>query len=235
MGILIILALLWIVWLVSSRRWRRRLKVPIAGFIVLLVLISPIGIGMGSWILTAFVPPDSGEPVEAIVVLGRGKDYRNLRVFEAWELWQAKRAPRIFASGMLDARPMVRTLRGIGVPEENLAGEECSQTTQENALFTASILRSQGVDKILLVTDPPHMLRSLLTFRSFRFRVIPHFSALPNQLSSQNQIMILLREYAGLVKYTFTGQFIPRSLDSLNSPPDEVTQKLQKWRCQVRG
>lgn len=233
MGILIILALLWIMWLVSSRRWRRRLRVPIAGFMVVLVLMSPIGIGAGSWILTAFVPPDSGEPVDAIVVLGRGEPYRNLRVSEVWELWQANRAPRIFASGMLDARPMVRTLKGIGVPEERLAGEECSQTTQENALFTASILHSQGVDKILLVTDPPHMLRSFLTFRSFRFHVIPHPSASPDRLSSQNQILTLLREYAGLVKYLFTGQFIPRSLESLNSPPAEVTYKMQKWRCRV--
>jgi hypothetical protein len=38
---------------------------------------------------------------------------------------------------MGDAHQIVQTLEEMGVPEQQLGGEECSQTTHENALFTA--------------------------------------------------------------------------------------------------
>lgn len=241
-----ILSMLGLLWLVSPHCWRRRLRVPLAGMAATLVVISPLGVQMGLrlglWGLTALLPADSGNPVDAIVVLGRGQVLRPLRVSEVWQLWQSKRAPQIFASGMRDARPIVQTLREAGVPKPSLLGEECSQSTQENALFTAAMLGAQGsqgsqgnqeAKEILLVTDPPHLLRSFLVFRSFGFQVIPHASPLPVQMTSKETLLLLLREYAALAKYALTGQFFPRSPASLNPPPAEVTHKIQNWKCKV--
>jgi uncharacterized SAM-binding protein YcdF (DUF218 family) len=204
-----------------------------SGITAMLVVISPVGIRIGLWGLTSLIPPDSGEPADAIVVLGRGADLRQHRIAEVWKLWQSNRAPKIFASGMSDARQMVRSLEEMGVPEQRLGGEECSQSTQENALFTSALLRSQGIKRIVLVTDSPHMLRSLLTFRSFGFHVIPHPSPQPTQYPLPDKIGNLLREYVGLAMYALTGQFNPHPTDVLNHPPTEVTQKIRDWVCRV--
>jgi len=231
MKFLIILALLWVLWLVIPRRWRRLLILPTVVLAIGSVLISPIGAKIGLWGLTAFVPPDSGESVQAIVVLGRGKSLRELRVSKAQELWQSDRAPRIFVSGMSDADAMMQSLKERGIPEQSLSGEECSQSTEENGAFTSAILHPQGVQRILLVTDPPHMLRSFLIFRSFRFQVIPHFSPMAIPSGLREYFRVQLREYLGLAEYALTGKFFLRNPISLHPPSEEVTHKLQNWNC----
>jgi uncharacterized SAM-binding protein YcdF (DUF218 family) len=133
---------------------------------------------------------------------------------------------------MGDAHQIVQTLEEMGVPEQRLGGEECSQTTHENALFTSALLHSQGIRKIILVTDSPHMLRSLLTFRSFGFHVIPHPSPQSTHYSLRNKIGNLLREYAGLAIYALSGQFSPHPVAVLNDPPAEVARKILDWSCQ---
>jgi uncharacterized SAM-binding protein YcdF (DUF218 family) len=231
MKLLILLALLWVLWLLMPRRWKWFWRIPLVGVASAAILLAFTNIDLGLWGLTALVPPDSGEPAEAIVVLGRGEAFRDSRVAEVKTLWQSDRAPRIFASGMSDAQSMIQALESNGIPTQSVFGEECSQSTEENAVFTNAILRPQGIRSILLVTDPPHLLRSVLLFRSFRFHVIPHASPLPAFSSPQAQDRLELREYLGLIKYATTGQFFPRPVTSLNQPPASVIQKLQDWQC----
>jgi uncharacterized SAM-binding protein YcdF (DUF218 family) len=129
---LILLTLIGITWLISSRRWRRRAVVPAAiGVLLYLGLTSPIGLSLASRGLTAPLPHDAGRPSDAIVVLGRGPEFRDRRAELTEELWQAQRAPKIFASGMLDAEFVVEQLQANGIPKTALAGEKCSQTTNE--------------------------------------------------------------------------------------------------------
>jgi uncharacterized SAM-binding protein YcdF (DUF218 family) len=228
---LIGLVVLWLLWLVSSRRWRRRLGVPIVVIALGLTIASPAGLALGQWGLTAALPSDTGEAVDAIVVLGRGYELRDARVGKAWELWRSQRASQIFVSGMLDARPIIQVLKDMGIPEQQLAGEECSQSTQENALFTFAILHPQDVKNILLVTDLPHMLRALLTFQHFGFHVIPIPVNLPTQLTSPMKLQVMFREYSGLIKYKLTGQFEVRSSEALEKPPAAISQKIRDWNC----
>jgi uncharacterized SAM-binding protein YcdF (DUF218 family) len=235
MEILIGLALLGILWLISPYRWQKSLRPFMIALFTGLVLFSPIGLQLGFWGLTAFVPLDAGDTTDAIVVLGRGPTLRASRVVELQELWQAKRAPRIFASGMMDARAIVQSLKELGMPAKVLSGEECSQSTEENALFTSAILRPEQVQKILLVTDSPHMLRSLLLFRSFGFQVVSHPIALSSQTAFHQQWLILIREFLALVISSLKGQFKPLSIESLDHPPQEVTQKMQDWQCWVQS
>ncbi|OLP20472.1 hypothetical protein BST81_00225 [Leptolyngbya sp. 'hensonii'] len=234
MEALIGLVLLWIGWLLSPRKWRQRLQVPFIIIALVWVLASPVGLTITLWGLTAPLPGDPGEPVDAIVLLGRGDPTRDYRAAAAQSLWQARRASRIFASGMLDARMLVQTLEEIGIPGSSLAGEECSQSTEENAAFTNAVLRPQGIQRILLVTDGPHMLRSFHIFRSFGFQVIPHPLALPAQLSYPARWGVVLRESLALIKSFFSGQFKLQPLEHLQTSP-EVTQKIQAWGCLVKG
>jgi len=228
-----VLAALCVLWLIIPYRRRWRWVWILAATVT--VLASPLGIAIGNWSLTVFLPSDSGEIVDAIVVLGRGDDLRNRRIVETWKLWQANRAPQIFASGMLDARYIVQELQAIGVDKYRLGGEECSQSTEENALFTAALLYPKGVKRILLVTDSPHMLRSLRMFQSFGFRVIPYPIPLPDNLQTVQKIPILVREYAALVQYTVSGRFQTHPSSELITPPAAVTQKIQDWKCRVVG
>lgn len=213
----ILLSLILLPWFVRPLR-RRRMQ---ATGVVLLLLYGLVGapavMQAGNQILTSFLPQDAGQPVDAIVVLGRGKALRPERTQVAADLWQAERAPLVFASGRGDAKPIVQGLVKRGVPKRATDGEPCSRTTEENAQFTAALLRPQGVQQILLVTDPPHMLRSFLTFQSLGFRVIPHPNPLPPELNTRREAFLLVREYLGLVSYGLLGRFFPRE-----APPAEV-------------
>lgn len=207
--ILVVLPLLFLIflpWIVPRFRWKRLWS----GFATLLLITYfsaqfPLATAAANKGLVAFIPEDRGQNADAIVVLGRGEQFRHSRVEVAANLWESQRAPLIFASGVGDGTEIVQKLAQEGIPETALSEEHCSQTTKENALFTASVLQPQGVKRIILVTDPPHMLRSVLTFRNVGFEVIPHTSPAPH-LPQTRKAMMMFYEYMGLVKYGLKGE-----------------------------
>ena len=211
--ILPLVALILIPWLITRLRWKRQLSG--LGTILLVayfIATFPLTVAVANKGLVAFVPNDPGITADAIVILGRGESLRESRVEVAADLWKAQRAPQIFASGRGDGEKIVEMLRADGIPATALDQESCSQTTEENALFTASMLKPQGIKRILLVTDPPHMLRSLLTFRAQGFRAFPHPSPLPTNLAGNRKALIVFYEYAGLVSYGLKGYIAPASV-----------------------
>ncbi len=236
MEALILLTLLGVFWLVSSRRWQRRVIKPMTLVVLLgLLVTSPWMAQLATWGLTVPLPTDRGERTDAIVVLGRGVALQSRRVELVYQLWQDKRAPRVFTSGMMDAKQMIELFQQKGLSGSILSGEECSQSTEENALYTASILYPQGVRKILLVTDSPHILRSFLLFRSFGFTVLPQFSSLPDRWTALQQMTVILREYVGIVHYALMGRFKQRSTLELEHPPSAILEKFNEWNCRVQG
>lgn len=233
---LIFFATLWVLWLVSSRRRKRRVILPLATIgLSYLFLTSPIALALASLGLTFSLPPDAGEKTDAIVILGRGEPLRSYRVEVASDLWQARRAPKIFASGMLDAEEAIAKLQNGGIPKIQLSGERCSQTTEENAQFTAAVLHPQGIHKILLLTDAPHMLRSQILFQSFGFMVTPHPIPLPLHWSTTEQLGSVLREYVGLISYRWQDRLRQRTQSEIDRPAAEVTDRLKTWNCRVLG
>ena len=234
MEILIVLVLIGIVGMIIPRRWRRRFLLPFSLVLVLcLVITSPWGVDLATKGLMVNLPEDTGEPVEAIVILGRGEKFRQRRIEIAEKLWQQQRASRVFASGMLDAEFMVKQFETNGIPKTALSGERCSQSTEENALFTSAVLYPQQVQKILLITDSPHMMRSVLVFRAMGFDVIPYPIPLADHWSATQKSRLLLREYLGLLEYSLTNRFRQRSVEELRNPPTDVTSKLVNWNCQL--
>jgi len=232
---LVILSLMCMIvlpWTTKRLPWRRQLSG--LGTVLLLIYFTaqlPLTIDFASKGLVKFLPADSGLVADAIVVLGRGVPLRNYRVETAAELWQDHRAPLIFASGVGDAPQIIQHLREAGIPSQALEGEDCSRTTEENARFTARELQPQGVKRILLVTDPPHMWRALLTFRSFGFEVIPHISPLPPNLATNRKARIVFYEYMGLVSYGLQGRFLPQGLPEVKEA--QITRNQEEpvpWR-----
>ena len=209
--VLPLLALIVLPWIIPRLRWKRLLSS--LGTVLLLVYFFaqlPLTIAVATKGLVDFLPKDPGVSADAIVVLGRGTPFRNSRVEVAAQLWKAHRAPLIFASGEGDGSQITQLLEAKGIPKQALDNENCSRTTEENAQFTAAVLEPQGVTRVVLVTDPPHMLRSLLTFRSLGFTVIPHASPLPD-LAPAEKSMVVFYEYMGLVSYSVKGRFLPKT------------------------
>lgn len=185
--------------------------------VIYLLMISPVGIRLLVKGLTLFLPRDDGQPVDAVVVLGRGNVLPEERIRRAAEIWHNRRAPLILASGDTDAPQFIHQLLINEIPREALVEESCSLTTEENALLSAPLLQKKGVNRIILVTDSPHMLRSLLTFRSFGFKVIPDPISLPTNFPSITAIKTTLREYIGLISYALAGRFSLRPRTFLDS------------------
>lgn len=168
-----------------------------------------------------FLPRDPGIPVNAIVILGRGQPLRSQRVQVATQLWQNRRAPLIFVSGIGDTPPTLQMLKDNNIPESAINGENCSLSTGENALFTAAILNPQTYPQILLVTDPPHMWRSLLEYRAQGYTVIPHPNPLPSKWRIEQKAFLAIREVIFLISSSFKLLFFPNT-----PPPDSQVQTL---------
>lgn len=191
-----------------------------------MLLASPLSTTLGVKALTFPVAERPAQQADAIVILGRGKQLQTLRAEAATALWRQGQAPRIFVSGRGDAPMITARLTQMGVPQTAVDGEPCSSTTEENAQYTASILQPQGVNRIILVTDGPHMLRSLLTFRSLGFEVVPHTTPLPKDVLGRNRSKFLIaRECMGIVSYGILGRFFPRDIAT---DPIELHQRAMQ-------
>lgn len=195
-----------------------------------LMLISPPFVALAMAGIVSPLPPDPGAKVGAIVILGRGREHSPSRADVAAQLWHDRRAPIIFASGINDAPELAQLLRTKGVPAAKISGESCSRTTWENAVFTKAVLQPQGIKQILLVTDVPHLWRSLLIFEQAGFQVIASASPLSTQMTSPQRAMLLLREYFFLAIYPTT---LKQERQTLEQPLTDVMRQIASQKCRI--
>ncbi len=201
-------------WVLRVTRKRPIKHIWALGFpLALFVTLSPLIIGEP--VLTVFLPDYQGQTADAVVVLGRGDELSQTRVEMAADLILTERAPRVFVSGDGDALAMADALVAQGLDPATIAGEDCSRTTEENAQYTAKQLIPDGVKSIILISDPPHLLRSQLVFSSLGFEVIPYASPLPSYTSRRQRSLLALRESVGLVTYGLMGRYWPRPIAAL--------------------
>jgi uncharacterized SAM-binding protein YcdF (DUF218 family) len=141
-------------------RGKRFLK--IAMWLVALVALLAAGLLLFP---QAFLCVDSG-PVKAdvIIVLGGGT---HERPEYAAQLFLDRAAPRILVSGAGDDEINRRILVRDGVSARDIAVENKSKTTRENASFCAPLLRAENVHSAIIVTSWYHSRRALKTFEHF--------------------------------------------------------------------
>jgi len=153
----------------------------------------------GLWLasrISAPFPPQAAHQLpraEAMVILGGGivpPDHNHLQPdlnqaadriwYGAW-LYHAGRAPLVVLSGgsnpqlqtSSEAAAMQQLLLDLGVPQSAILLEERSRNTQQNAQFSAKLLRQRGIHTLLLVTSVSHMARSLAHFQRAGLNPIP--------------------------------------------------------------
>ena len=150
------------------------------------------------------------------------------RLFQAYRLYRQGKVKKLLISGgsghylyphKKEALAIERYLLSIGVPEEDILTESQSRNTHENAVNSASILKSQNLDDrtIILITSAFHMKRSIACFEKQKINVIAYpvdyqqveFSAnidwiIPSG-ESLNTWKMLFKEQIGIWMYKLAG------------------------------
>ncbi len=177
---------------------KRRARNAFLGLALLLLWV-----GGNRWVSSSLVrsletritPPEIIPSADVIVVLGGGTESYGPpraavelngagdRVLYAARLYREGIAPRLLLSGgnitWLGGRPstpaeeMKEVLVFIGIPQDALWLQPDSQNTYEDALFSARMLKEEGIDRIVLVTSAMHLPRSAALFEKQGIEVIP--------------------------------------------------------------
>ncbi|MDT3718678.1 YdcF family protein [Pseudomonas oryzihabitans] len=175
--------------------------------------------------------PELSQNVQAIVVLGGGREAEDPgwegdaaspqaveRLRYAARMSKASGLPVLISGGSPYGRPLSEATLMVEVMEHDLGvpvrwQEGSSRTTWENATFSAPLLHSAGVQKVVLVTQAYHMARARWCFERQGFEVVaapigftsgaetlPFGGWLP-EASTLEQVNKLLKEAAGLLLY----------------------------------
>lgn len=125
---------------------------------------------------------DTGEPAQAIVVLGaaqydgRPSPVLRARVDHAIQLWRRGLAPRLIVTGgrgagdtTTEAAVERRYAIAHGVPVSAIVVESESRSTSESLRKVAAMMGA-GSREVILVSDPFHMLRLSILARRFGLR-----------------------------------------------------------------
>lgn len=124
--------------------------------------------------------------VDAIVVMGAAQydgvpsPLLKARLEHAFDLWKQKVAPRIVLTGgnkpgdrFTEASASAIFLREQGVPQEDLLQESSSRSTYEALRNVRNLVTTDSdfanIERIMIVTDPYHELRSRLTAHEWNF------------------------------------------------------------------
>ena len=150
------------------------------------------------------------------------------RVWAGARLYREGKAPKILVSGgtqpwlgqtTSEADGMSRFLTDLGVPADKVVLESDSQTTYENAVRSAPIIRMMGAQRVLLVTSAFHMQRSLATHQT----LMPQIEWIP----FSTDVKVVPRQASLL-------QWLP-SVDVLESSQQYLRERVGIWVYRYRG
>lgn len=168
-------ALAMAAWLASRARHDRSARVVRGAS---LLLVAAIVLALALHVRRGY--EDDTHSADAALVLGFALDPSGhprpglvARVDRAAALYRSGLVRRVVLSGgapvagVREADAMRALALARGVPDEAIVREARSTSTIENFAFSAPILRSIGARRVLVVTEPYHMPRSLLLARRY--------------------------------------------------------------------
>jgi uncharacterized SAM-binding protein YcdF (DUF218 family) len=195
-----------------------------------------------AWRVDRFGQREQATPADALVVLGArvlpgGVPSGALlaRVEKAVELYQRGIAPRLLFSGGVGVNPPseAQVMRSVavrlGVPAEACLLEEQSHSTEQNAGFSAELLRSVGARRVVVVSDPYHLLRARQYFRLQGFEV----ATSPALLTERN--LNAVDRFYWTVREAFALLLHPRVLLARPPAPPADTARIQASDRTTRG
>lgn len=120
-------------------------------------------------------------------------------------------------SGLSEAASAKQVFISWGIPADRILLEDQSQTTEENARFTARLLQPAPQSRWLLVTSAYHIPRAMGAFRKAGFNVLAfpagprtrgwHDFWWPSSTATENlrRVDVAAHEWLGLVAYRLRG------------------------------
>jgi uncharacterized SAM-binding protein YcdF (DUF218 family) len=184
-------------------------------FILLLILISAIVLITLVIVIDQFGFTNQTQRADVIVLLGS-------QVFPGGQLGpslerRAQHAAALYKQGMADhiicsggigdnppseARVACGRVIDLGVPIAAILYEEQSHSTEENAAYTAAIMREHGWSSAIINTDGFHLLRATLMFQRTGIIVYPSPAQITaGPMNPIERIVREAREAIGLMYY----------------------------------
>jgi uncharacterized SAM-binding protein YcdF (DUF218 family) len=120
-------------------------------------------------------------------------------------------------SGPSEAQIVKQYFVSFGIAPDRIAVEQRSETTEENARFTADLIHPAATTRFLLVTSSYHMPRAMGAFRRAGFNVIAFpvgsrthgwsefWHLAPTATDNMRRLDIALHEWLGLLDYRLSG------------------------------
>lgn len=141
---------------------------------------------------------DTAAPSSAIVVLGAAQyaghpsPVLRARLDHALVLWNRHLAPRVIVTGgrgdgdtLSEASVGARYLRAHGVPATAILSEQNGRTSEESMEAVAAMLVGERDKRVILVSDPFHMLRLDIIAR--KLGLDPRLSPTPRSRIAANR------------------------------------------------
>ena len=160
-----------------GRRWRRRRRIwprvllVLAGVFAIVALYLLVTL----WQVWSTGRSDEARPVDAIVVMGaaqydgRPSPQLAARLDHVIDLWPEGDAPLVVVTGgnrpgdrFTEAEASAAYLEEAGIPESAILQEGEGTSSYESLEGVDALLEARGLDRVLIVTDPYHALRSKL-------------------------------------------------------------------------
>jgi uncharacterized SAM-binding protein YcdF (DUF218 family) len=147
------------------KRWLFRIVVGVVAVVLVYFGVTFVQV----WLTSR---RDQARPAQAIVVLGaaqydgRPSEVLRARLDHAVELYHRKLAPLIVVTGgrqpgdrFTEATASADYLHTQGVPDNAIRREVTGRSSWQSLAAAASFLHADGIDRVLLVSDPFHSLR----------------------------------------------------------------------------
>lgn len=183
---------------------------------MLALAVVSIGLAASIAAIDAYGLVDRAQPADVIIVLGSqvnsgGRAGPSLarRADRATALYRQGYADRIICTGgftspgsVSEAQAACDRIVAAGVPREAMILEQRATSTEENAAFSAAIMREQGWRSAVIVSDGYHLLRAVWMFQRAGVEVYPSpAQAVAGPMNPVERFVREARETAGLVLY----------------------------------
>lgn len=189
--------------------WRRRVRVAARVLLVVFALLAVYLVVTFAQVWNAS-RQDHAQTADAIVVLGAAQyngepsPVLQARLDHAFDLWSQQLAPIVVVTGgnqegdvTTEAKSGYDYLRSLGVPDSALRLEVDGTNTWESLAAASRILRAEGLDEVLLVSDPYHSYR--LVGIAHELGLEAHVSPTDTSpLSGASELKALVRETAAV-------------------------------------
>ncbi|WP_409976642.1 YdcF family protein [Xanthomonas graminis] len=176
--------------------------------------LGRLGALLGLWLLGVAIyivwvgDRDQAAPADAIIVLGAAAyDAKPSPVFEerirhGLDLYQRGYAPTLIFTGgfggngarFAESQVARRYALRHDVPADAILIETVSRTTRQNLLEARGLMRSHGLHRAIIVSDPLHMARALRLCRDLQIEALASSTPSTRFRSFQTRWRFLLQE-----------------------------------------